>query len=121
MTWIKLVSSLYFFMAAHKAACKNPVEGLLEVYEDMIEVLLALDPRGSLSCGGDVTVHVLGPNQPSLSTLLFCSCVCFCHYSPFNCISFHKFSQQLSTFSLPSPGLNSASLVLSTIYIYISL
>ena len=31
-------------------------------------------------------------------SFLFCSCVCFCLYSPFNCISFHKFSQQLSTF-----------------------
>ena len=36
---------LYFFMVAHKAtySCKpNPVEGLLEVYEDMVEVLLVL-------------------------------------------------------------------------------
>ena len=31
----------YFFMVAHKAA-PNPVEGLLEVYEDMVEVLLVL-------------------------------------------------------------------------------
>ena len=43
MTWIRLVLMLFFFMVAHKAACKNPVEGLLEVYEDMVEVLLVLE------------------------------------------------------------------------------
>ena len=41
-------------------------------------------------------------------SFLFCSCVCFCLYGPFNCISFHKFSQQLSAFSLCSSGLISA-------------
>ena len=35
----------------------------------------------------------------------FCSSVSFCLYSPFNCISFHKFSRQLSAFSLCSSGL----------------
>ena len=34
---------LYFFMVAHKAACHNPVEGLVEVYEDMVETLLVLE------------------------------------------------------------------------------
>ena len=29
-----------------------------------------------------------------------CSCVCFCLHGPFNCIWFHKFSRQLSAFSL---------------------
>ena len=43
MTRLRLVLMLYFFMVAHKAACKNPVEGLLEVYEDMVEVLLVLE------------------------------------------------------------------------------
>ena len=32
--------------------------------------------------------------------LLFYSCVCVCLYGPFNCISFHKFSRQLSAFPL---------------------
>ena len=50
-------------------------------------------------------------------SFLFCSCVCFCLYSPLNCISFHKFSRQLTAFSLCSSGLISASLVLSTIYL----
>ena len=35
MTWIRFVL-MYFFMVAHKGACH--VEGLLEVYEDMVEV-----------------------------------------------------------------------------------
>ena len=48
-------------------------------------------------------------------SFLFCSCVCFCLYGTFNCVSFHKFSRQLSAFSLCSTGLISALLVLSTI------
>ena len=42
MTCIWLALMLYFFMVAQKAVCQNPVEGLLEVYEDMVEVLLVL-------------------------------------------------------------------------------
>ena len=41
-------------------------------------------------------------------SFLFCSCVCVCLYGPFNCISYHKFSRQLSVSSLCSPGLISA-------------
>ena len=48
-------------------------------------------------------------------SFLFCSCVCFCLNAPFNWISFHKFSLQLSIFSLCSSGLISALWVLSTI------
>ena len=47
-----------------------------------------------------------------------CSRVCFCLYGPFNCISFHKFSRQLSSFSLCSSGLISVLLVLSTVYLF---
>ena len=43
MTWIRLVLMLYFFMVAHKSCMPNPVEGLLEVYEIMVEVLLELE------------------------------------------------------------------------------
>ena len=60
-------------------------------------------------------------NQPSLPTpffFLFRSCVYFCLYSPFNCISFHKFSRQLSVFSLCSCGL---SLAFWSFQLYISL
>ena len=51
-------------------------------------------------------------------SFLFCSCVYFCLNCPFNCISFHKFSRQLSAFSLSSCGLISALLVLSTLYLF---
>ena len=39
MTGISLAQMLHFFIVAHKAAC----QGLLEDYEDMVEVLLVLD------------------------------------------------------------------------------
>ena len=39
--------------------------------------------------------------------------------SSFNCISFHKFSRQLSVFLFCSCGLSSALLVLSTIYLFL--
>ena len=74
-------------------------------------------PTGSPSRGGDVMVYVLDTNQPSLPTLLFCSCIYFYLYGPFNCISFHKFPKQLSTFLLCFSGLISAS-VLSTMYLF---
>ena len=61
-------------------------------------------------------------NKPTeLAHSWFCSCVCFCLYGPFTWISFHKFSRQLSAFSLCSSGLISAVLVLSTISLYKSL
>ena len=51
-------------------------------------------------------------------SFLFCSCVYFCLYVPFNCILLGKFSQQLSAFSLCSSRLMSALLVLSIIYLF---
>ena len=42
MTQIRLALMLYF-MVAHKAAMPNPMEGPLEVYEDLVEVLLVLE------------------------------------------------------------------------------
>ena len=59
-------------------------------------------------------------HKPHLPTpfFIFYSCVCFCLYCPFNSISFHKFSRQLFAFSLCPSGLNSALLVLSTIYLF---
>ena len=58
---------------------------------------LSLVPTGSPSRGGDVMVYV--------HSFLSHSCVCFCLYGPFNCISFHQFSRQLFAFSLRSSGL----------------
>ena len=42
MTWIRFVVMLYFFMQP-KSCMPNPVEGLLDVCEDMVEVLLVLE------------------------------------------------------------------------------
>ena len=42
-------------------------------------------------------------------SFLFCSCVCFCLYGPFRCMSFHKFSRQ-------SPFSHSVLLVLPPSY-----
>ena len=79
-------------------------------------LLLSSVPVGSPSCDRDVTVYVFIIKQPSLPTpfILF-------SYGPFNCISFHKFSQQFLAFSLCSPDLISALLVLSTVYIFINI
>ena len=76
-------------------------------------------PEGSPSRGGDVVVYVKG-NTPTelVYSLLFRPYVFFCLYGPFNCISYHKFSWQLSAFSLCSSSLNSVLLVLSAVYLF---
>ena len=56
MTWIRFVLMLYFIMGKDKVCADvvlfhgcpqscmpNPFEGLLEVYEDLVEVLLMLE------------------------------------------------------------------------------
>ena len=63
-------------------------------------------PIGSPSRGRDVTVYVLNIlTDRACPLFVFCSCVCFCVYGPFKCISFNKFSQEISAFSLCSSGL----------------
>ena len=47
-------------------------------------------PVVSPSRGGDVAVYVIGLNQPSMpapffKNYLFCSCIYFCLYDPFDC------------------------------------
>ena len=52
--------------------------------------------------------------------LLFILFLClFRSYGPFNYISVHKFSKQYSAFSLCSPNLISALLVLLTMYLFV--
>ena len=80
-----------------------------------------VDPTGSPLRGGDVAVYVFVINQrsspiPFFSSLFLCSCVYFCLYDPFNCISCHMFSRQLSAFSLCSFGPIPALSVLSASY-----
>ena len=60
-------------------------------------------PAGSPSRGGDVKVHVFDINQPSLPTPFTLFLRLFLSYGPFTCISFHKFSRQLSVFA-PAVG-----------------
>ena len=74
---------------------------------------------GSTLCtSGFVCVCVGGGRGHQIAhSCLFCSCVCFCLYGSFNCISFHKSSRRLSVFSLCSAGLISALSVLSTVYL----
>ena len=78
-------------------------------------------PAGTPSRGGDVKVYVLDINQPSLPTPFTLFLRLFLSNGPLTCISFHKFFRQLYVFSLCSPSLISASLVLSTIYLFLSL
>ena len=42
MAWIRFVL-MYFIYGCPQSCMPNPVEGLLEVYEDMVEVLLVLE------------------------------------------------------------------------------
>ena len=76
-------------------------------------------PSGSPSRGGDVKVCVLDINQPSLPTPFTLFLCLFLSHGPFTCISFNRLSRQLSVFSFCSPGLISALLVLSTIYLFL--
>ena len=43
MTWMQLALMLYFFHACPQSCMPNPVKGPLEVYEDVVEVLLVLE------------------------------------------------------------------------------
>ena len=72
-------------------------------------------PAGSPSRGGGIAVHK--PTKLA-HTFLYCSCVCFRLYGPFNCISFHTFSGQLSAFSICSSDPISALLVIQTKYLF---
>ena len=81
-----------------------------------------LVPTDWPSRGGDVAVFCLLRKPAKLvHSFLFCSCVYFFRYGPFNCISFHKFSWKLSAFSFCSSGLISASMVISAIYLFMKL
>ena len=87
------------------------------VYAPVYNSLATWVPAGSPSCGGDVVVYAWHKQTQLAHFFLFCSRVYVRLYGPFNCISFHKFSRQLSTFSLCSSSLISALLVLSAIYL----
>ena len=111
--WYSKTSSLYF-----RCSCCYPSDSVWSnrISTKCVPNCCSEVPTGSPSRSGDVTIHVCDINLPSLPIpFLFGSCVYFCLYGPFNCISFHKFSWQLSVFSLCFSSLISALLVLSTI------
>ena len=63
-------------------------------------------PRAHLHVVGMLRFMSLTYKPTKLAhSFLFCSCVCFYLYGPFNCISFHKFSPKLSAFPLSSSDL----------------
>ena len=43
MTRIRLALRLFFFDSCPQSCVPNPVKGLLEVYDDIVEVLLVLE------------------------------------------------------------------------------
>ena len=79
-------------------------------------------PAGSPSRGGNVAVYVFDMNQSSFPIPFYSVSVSI---SVFMALStaflFHKFSRQLSAFSLCSSGLISALLVLSTRYLFMKI
>ena len=83
-------------------------------------LFLPVVPAGSPARGGDVMVYVTDIYLPSVPTPFYSVLVSVSvSMSPFNSISFYKFSRQLFALSLCSSGLNCALLVLSTIYLFI--
>ena len=76
-------------------------------------------PRGlTFTCWGCYSLCIWHKQTELAHSFLLCSYVYFCLYGPFNFISFHKFSRQLSVFSPLSSGFISVLLVLSTICLH---
>ena len=85
-----------------------------------IVVVVVLRPHGLIfswwGCHGLCLRHKPAELAHSFYSVLMSVSV---FMAPFNCISFHKFSRQLSVFLLSSSGLISALLVLSAIYLFL--
>ena len=92
--------------------------GLVSWVWDSPKCLVLESPRAHLDVVGMLRLYVWRKSTELAHSFLFCSCVYFCLYGPFNCISFHQFSRQLSFFWLCSSGLISALLVLSTLCLF---
>ena len=98
-------------MSNFVAKC-SAVQKAWNIFVLIIWTLPVTVPVNSPSCGGDVVVELA-------HSFLFYSCVSFSLYGSFNCISFHRFSRQLSAFSVCSSSLNSVLLVLLPIYLLV--
>ena len=87
----------------------------------LVHLALIWVPSGSPSPGGDVMVYVWHKPAELSHSYLFCSCVRFCLCGPFNCISFNKFSLQLSVFWLFSLSYLCLTGPFNDIFLYESL
>ena len=108
----------YFFLSK----CHTFPSWILMRNSCNFDSVMTMSVKAGVSCvnrpRGDVTVYVWHKPTELAHSFLFCSCVYFCLYGPFNCISFHKFSWQLSVFSHCTSSLISALLVLSTLCLF---
>ena len=66
-----LVLMLHFLIVAYKVSCHTPFKGLLEVYEDMVEILLML--QVFLAEDPEVEYLFCGVPSGSETCLLFCN------------------------------------------------
>ena len=65
-----------------------------------LTILSNTSPRAHLRVWGCCGLCLRQKPAEFAHSLSFCSCVYFCFYGSFNCVSFHKFSQQRSYFCL---------------------
>ena len=94
---VNRVSFLCLFRCLYLGARKRLTPFWLKPLSLSICLCLSEFPVGSPSRGWNVTLYVWHKPTELAHSFLFCSCVCFClFYGPFSCISFHKFSWQLS-------------------------
>ena len=117
--WMKICISRLTISIKNNVCSQRRVQIIHPSFSPPLPSLLPEVPTGPPSHGGDVTVYVRHKPTELAHSFLFCSCVYFSLYGPFNCTSFHKFSRQLSAFSLCSSGLIFSLLVLSTLSIYL--
>ena len=97
----------------------HPHKSFISHYFSSVQSLGRLGPHGlTFTWWGCCSLCLWHKLTELAHSFLFCSCVYFCLYDPFKCISFHKFSRQLSAYSLCSSCLSSAVLVLSTVYLF---
>ena len=83
-----------------------------------VAAVYVTSPRAHLHVVGMIRFMSLTYKPTQLAhSFLFCSCVFFCLYGPFNCISFHKFSLN-SPLSHSLLKIFFCLLVLSAIYLF---
>ena len=109
---------------AHRDVRRQPWLEEVELQEKLLGSAVALRKTADFILRTGLTFWAwLGKKKKRESTTtsnLFILFLCLFHsvYGPFNYISYHEFSRQLSAFSLCSSGLISALLVLWTIYLF---